>query len=154
LLECLEDIWERDSREGYVELALDPASQRRVTVQLNSRAAAMLGMRKEELLARLATHDCPAFLPPLDFLCALLHRSLRALVPPRPAPAAPAHSDSDVMFLRMARGGSARGEAARGGAARGGAVLVRAEIVTRFDALGRASGRPPPNFGARGQVRH
>ena len=50
-LECLEDIWERDGEEGFIEFAFDPASQQRVNVILNSRTAALAGMHKEEVRA-------------------------------------------------------------------------------------------------------
>jgi hypothetical protein len=67
-LECLEDIWERDAEEGFVEFVFDPATERRVNVILNSRAAGMGGAHKEEALARLAAHDAPISCLPLDFL--------------------------------------------------------------------------------------
>ena len=46
-LECLEDIWERDAEEGFIEFAFDPATQRRVHVVLNSLTAAIAGMHKD-----------------------------------------------------------------------------------------------------------
>lgn len=49
-LECLEDIWERDGDEGFIEFAFDPATQQRKNVILNTRTATLAGMHKEEVL--------------------------------------------------------------------------------------------------------
>ena len=48
-LECLEDIWERDGEEGFIEFVFDPATQQRVNVILNSRTSTLAGMHKEEV---------------------------------------------------------------------------------------------------------
>ncbi len=128
LLECLEDLWERDGAEGFIEFTFDPATQQRTHVQLNSRTAAIAGMHKEEVLARLAAHDAPISFLPLDYLCALLHQSLRAAAPSGGAgPAGRAHSD--VMHVRMTRTGSRAG----------GSSLVRMEVVTVFNARGQVT---------------
>jgi hypothetical protein len=74
-MECLEDLWEREEEVGFMELAFDPVTQRRANVVLNSRCAAMAGMHKEEVLARLAAHDAPVSFVPLDFLRVLLHQA-------------------------------------------------------------------------------
>ena len=48
-LECLEDIWERDAEEGFIEFAFDPATQQRSNVILSSLTASLAGMHKEEV---------------------------------------------------------------------------------------------------------
>jgi hypothetical protein len=48
-LECLEDIWELDAEEGFIEFAFDPATQQRTNVILNSVTASLAGMHKEEV---------------------------------------------------------------------------------------------------------
>ena len=93
---------------------------------LNSRIAAIAGMHKEEVLARLAAHDAPISFLPLDFLCGLLHQTLRAVVPSGPAVA---RAHTDVIHLRMARMG----------AARRGSDLVRMEVVKLFNAKGQVT---------------
>ena len=106
ILECLEDIWERDGGEGFIEFAFDPTTQQRVNVILNSLTANIAGMHKEEVLARLAAHEAPISFLPLDYLCALLHQSLRAAVP---SGAGSKRSHTDIIYLRMAQTGAARG---------------------------------------------
>jgi hypothetical protein len=125
-LECLEDIWERDGEEGFIEFAFDPATQQRTNVMLNTFTASIAGMHKEEVLARLAAHDAPISFLPLDFLCALLHQSLRAAVRSGPASA---RTHTDVIHLRMACRGSQRR----------GSNLIRMETVKRFDAQGQVT---------------
>jgi hypothetical protein len=71
-LECLEDIWERDAQEGFIEFAFDPATQQRSNVILNSATASLAGMHKEEVARR-----PPSFRLPLP-----TH-------PPHPTPAPP-----------------------------------------------------------------
>ena len=101
------------------------AERRRVNVMLNSCTAAIAGMHKEEVLARLAAHDAPISFLPLDFLCGLLHQSLRAAVPSGPAAA---RTHTDVIHLRMARMGGRRGS-----------DLVRMEVVKLFNAEGQVT---------------
>jgi hypothetical protein len=125
-LECLEDIWERDDGEGFIEFAFDPATQQRANVMLNSLTASIAGMHKEEVLARLAAHDAPISLLPLDFLCALLHQSLRAVVPSAGGLAA-ARAHTDVVYLRLA---SRRPE---------GPKLIRMETVKICNAQGQVT---------------
>jgi hypothetical protein len=142
-LECLEDIWERDGAEGYSEFAFDPATQLRVNVLLNSRTAAIAGMHKEEVLARLAAHDAPISFLPLDFLCALLHQSLRAAVPSEPSPhAAAARTHTDVIHLRLRMAAAGGG----GGAARRGSRLIRMETAKLFNARGQVTQVWQPPF--------
>ena len=100
-------------------------TQRRVNVMLNSRIAAIAGMHKEEVLARLAAHDAPISFLPLDYLCGLLHQTLRAAVPSGPAAA---RTHTDVIHLRMARMGGRRGS-----------DLVRMEVVKLFNAEGQVT---------------
>ena len=128
-LECLEDIWERDCTEGYIEFAFDAATQKRVNLQLNSRTAAITGMHKEEVLARLAAHDAPISFLPLDFLCALLHQSLRAAVPTNKDVGLAGRTHTDVMHLRLTRTGSKWG----------GSSLIRMETVKVFNARGQVT---------------
>jgi hypothetical protein len=125
-LECLEDIWERDGEEGFIEFAFDPITQQRTNVMLNTLTASIAGMHKEEVLARLAAHDALISFLPLDYLCALLHQSLRAAVPSGPASA---RTHTDVIHLRMACRGSQRR----------GSNLIRMETVKLFDAEGQVT---------------
>jgi hypothetical protein len=125
-LECLEDIWERDGEEGFIEFAFDPVTQQRANVMLNTLTASIAGMHKEEVLARLAAHDAPISFLPLDYLCALLHQSLRAAVPSGPASA---RTHTDVIYLRMACRGSQRR----------GSNLIRMETVKLFNANGQVT---------------
>ncbi len=81
---------------------------------------------RAQLLARLSRHEAPIASLPLDFLCALLHQSLRAAVPP--GPAAP-RRHSDVIYMRWSRVGGARH----------GANLVRSETVKLFTASGQVA---------------
>ena len=92
---------------------------------LNSCTAAIAGMHKEEVLARLAAHDAPISFLPLDYLCGLLHQTLRAAVPSGPAAA---RTHTDVIHLRMARRGERRGS-----------DLVRMEVVKLFNAQGQVT---------------
>jgi hypothetical protein len=96
--------WEDDDLHGFVSAEFDPVSQARVRVAANARAAALLGMHLEELLARYARRDVPLALPPIDAMRAFLHSLHRGvfadgatcyyrIVPPpcpngRPSPAA------------------------------------------------------------------
>ncbi len=87
---------------------------------------------RTQLLARLARHEAPIASLPLDFLCALLHQSLRAAVPS----AAP-RRHSDVIYMRWSRVGGARH----------GATLVRTETVKLINASGQVAQAPaqPPH---------
>jgi hypothetical protein len=64
--------WDDDDVHGFVGVEFDPTSQARVRVAANARAAALLGMHREELLVRFARRDVPLALPPLDALRAFL----------------------------------------------------------------------------------
>ncbi len=65
--------WEQDSTHAFIIATFDPATQRRTAISVNSSAAALLGMHREELLARYMQHDVPLALPPLDALRHLLN---------------------------------------------------------------------------------
>jgi PAS domain-containing protein len=65
--------WEEDSTHAFILATFEPATMRRTAISANPRAAALLGMHREELLARYAQHDVPLALPPLDALRHLLH---------------------------------------------------------------------------------
>ena len=79
-----------------------------------------------QLLARLADHDAPIASLPLDFLCALLHQSLRAAVPSGPVWE---RRHSDVIYMRMSRADGPRR----------GANLVRTETVKLFNEDGQVT---------------
>ena len=100
-LECLEDIWERDGEEGFIEFVFDPATQQRVNVILNSRTSTLAGMHKEEVggcLSRTFSRWlllCGARSRPTDRRCAAAgavgttrctHRVAAARLPLRAAP--------------------------------------------------------------------
>jgi hypothetical protein len=86
--------WNADAVHGFVCTNFDPTSQARVRVTANARAAELLGMHREELLARYTRRDVPLALPPLDALRAFIHGLLRTrdadatryyrIVPPPP----------------------------------------------------------------------
>jgi hypothetical protein len=65
--------WEKDNVHAYLERHFDPETQECIGAAANSRAAALLGMRREELLARLERGDVPLPLPPLDAVAVFLH---------------------------------------------------------------------------------
>ena len=73
--------WEADAAHGYESVTFDPATQECVAAAANSRAAQLHGMRREELLWRLARRDVPLPLAPLDALRALLHAVARGAEP-------------------------------------------------------------------------
>ena len=93
-------MWEGEAVQGFICARFDPTSQACLHVTANERFAAMMGMHREELLARFARHDAPLPAPPLDCLRALLHglAAPRApyrtryyrLVPPPPGDGRPA----------------------------------------------------------------
>jgi hypothetical protein len=106
-----------------MQFAFDPATQRRSNVILNSRAAALAGMHKEEVLARLAAHEAPLAALPLDFLRIVLHQALRAAV----APSGGRHAD--VLYVRMVRTEPRRR----------GANLARVEAIKLFNGRGQVT---------------
>jgi hypothetical protein len=73
--------WEADAAHGYESATFDAATQECVAAAANSRAAELHGMRREELLRRLARRDVPLPLAPLDALRALLHAVARGAEP-------------------------------------------------------------------------
>ena len=73
--------WEADAAHGYESVCFDPATQECVAAAANPRAAELHGMRREELLWRLARRDVPLPLAPLDALRALLHAVARGAEP-------------------------------------------------------------------------
>jgi hypothetical protein len=64
--------WDGDDVHGFVCTAFD-SLQARVRVAVNARAAALLGMHREELMLRYARRDVPLALPPVDALRAFIH---------------------------------------------------------------------------------
>ena len=109
--ERMRQAMEEDEAAGYLEVCYDPATQRRTHVFLNDRYAALRGMSRPELLARLAAHaaDLPA--PAPDFLAAALHGLLHR------------RAADVVQYVRADAGGRA--------------VLLREQTRKRFDAHGR-----------------
>ena len=65
--------WEQDLTHAFVERRFDPATQACIGTAANTRAAALLGMRLNELLARLNQGDLPLPLMPLDAVAVFLH---------------------------------------------------------------------------------
>ena len=51
------DLWELETELGLVAFEVDPATQRRVRLTCNSRAAQLWGQHREEFLARFSAHD-------------------------------------------------------------------------------------------------
>jgi hypothetical protein len=91
--------WEEDSTHAFIVATFHPLNQRRTAISANSRAAALLGMHREELLARYAQHDVPLALPPLDGAALVCTQTVRVfdarrricqVREARPAPAATA----------------------------------------------------------------
>ena len=99
--------WEHDTVHAFIRVDFEPATQERIAVSANARAAELLGMRHEELLASYAQHAVPLALPPLDALCGFLH-SLRA-----------AYDEAATRYARIL--------------VPGGAALVRVSTVKAFD---------------------
>ena len=137
-LECLEDIWDRDAEVGFMECVFDPVTQRRVNIILNSRSAAMAGMHKEEVLARLAAHEAPiSCCLPLDFLQAVLHQSLHAAAEVGDVWAQQQHVDVMHLLMMQSYGG------------RRVPILIRMEAIKLFNTQGQmtqARASPPLIF--------
>jgi hypothetical protein len=112
-----EEPWEHDAVHAFVRFDFAPATQERVAVDANARAAELLGMPHEELLARYARNDVPLALPPLDALCYFLH-SLRA-----------AYDELTTRYARIL--------------VPAGAALVRVSSAKAFDPLHQLRQVPP-----------
>jgi hypothetical protein len=113
----LVESWENDDVHAFIRVDFAPDTHERVAVHANARAADLLGMRHEELLARYARNDVPLALPPLDVLCGFLH-SLRA-----------AYSKLSTRYARIL--------------VPGGAALVRVSSAKAFDPLRQLRQVPP-----------
>jgi hypothetical protein len=130
--------WEGDSVHAFFELHFDPDTQMRVGAAANTRAANLLGMQLQELLARLEQHDAPLPLGPLDAVAIFLH-ALRV-----------AREEVDTCYHRLSpsacQQGSFESTAARGSPPPP-PVLVCSTTAKAFDAFGRvykvASPTPP-----------
>jgi hypothetical protein len=110
--ERMRQAMEEDGEVGFLEVAFDPASQRRTHVFLNDRYAAIRGASRQALLSRFADHavELPSTEP--DLLAALLHALLR-------------RRDADcTQYLRVAGAG-------------GRPALVCEHSRKRYDASGR-----------------
>jgi hypothetical protein len=84
-------LWDEDGEHGFVRVDYDPATQTRVRVVANSRAAALAGAAggREELLARYARREVALPMPPLDAVCLFLDSLRRA------------HDDGAVRYYRV-----------------------------------------------------
>jgi hypothetical protein len=100
-----------------LRMMFNPATHTRTNAVANSAFASLLGIHREEFLSRIAGHDLPLFLAPLDSLRLFLYMLLEDLL-------APGHLR--VKHLRLAVGPpcSRRG------------VLVRWCSLSRLDAEG------------------
>ena len=127
LVEDDELLWEIDSFTGYQVLSLNPESGQRRDMVVNSALSDMLGMHREELLARLANHDLPPPYLDVDSLLVFLFTLLQHPSPGR-----------RVKYVRMHLGGRV--------------ALVRWSTVIVDDDRGRivevppASLLPPPHL--------
>jgi hypothetical protein len=124
--------WESDYTHAYLERRFDPSLQTCISAAANSCAAALLGLRREDLLAQLMREEMPLPLPPLDAVAVFLHAlgTSRDAVATRyfrlvPAPAGNiGTTDSDAL---------AQGEEVAGA----GAILVCSISTKDFDGDGR-----------------
>jgi hypothetical protein len=103
--------WEHDAVHAFIRIDFAPTTLERIAYDANSRAAEMLGMRREELLARYEQHAVPLALPPLDAVCSFL-LSLRS-----------AYDEVTTQYARVL--------------IPGGAALVRISRVKTYDTLRR-----------------
>jgi hypothetical protein len=62
------EMWEAQTEYGFWQFVLDPATQERRGVFINSRFAEQCGFHKEEMLARLANYEAEVPRPDLDTL--------------------------------------------------------------------------------------
>ena len=51
------ELWDHEDEVGYVSTLLDPSNQSRESITANRRLGDLLGLHREELLSRLASHD-------------------------------------------------------------------------------------------------
>ena len=57
--QILEELWEEETELGLMQVDLEPITQRRLRVMVNTRAASLWGLHREEMLARIALHEAP-----------------------------------------------------------------------------------------------
>ena len=67
--QLLEELWEEETELGLMQVDLEPKTQRRLRVMVNTRAASLWGLHREEMLARIALHEAPLPFADLDVLC-------------------------------------------------------------------------------------
>jgi hypothetical protein len=72
-------LWEQPNSCGYLSLSIDPPTQNRKEVAVNSNFPIVSGLHNEELLARFANHDLDMFCPPLDFIFFCANDSIHGL---------------------------------------------------------------------------
>jgi hypothetical protein len=77
-----EESWNSNASYGILSMSFDPETQDRKHVVINSCLSRMTGMHKEELLARLASHDLDLPLTQLDTLRVMLYMTLRCFAVP------------------------------------------------------------------------
>jgi hypothetical protein len=129
-VDCSVGGWEGDSAPAFVELYFDPETQVRIGAAANTRAAALLGIDRTELLARLEKQDVPLPLGPLDAVAMFLH-NLSA-----------SRDSIDTCYYRLTPSASHRLH--NHGEPLPPAVLVCRTTVRAFDAFGRLHKVPPP----------
>jgi hypothetical protein len=111
------ELWEDEEEWSFVRVALDCETRERRRVWCNKRAAAMLGMHREEALARFAGRELELPFVEADWLANFIHDLEFA------------EETRNERYLRLVVGS---GEGRR-------AVLARSVKVKHFDAVGRVT---------------
>ncbi len=110
-------LWEGDTEQGLIRIEYNPTTQMRENVIINSRAASLWGMPKDDLVFRFLTYDVPLPCSELDWL--------RNLV----IDAECHFHDVTVHYLRMVIGAGSKVRA----------MLVCQTVVKTFNPVGRIS---------------
>ncbi len=71
------EMWQLQNEIGFLQLTYDPSTGERIHVVINDLHAQMLGMHRDELLARFAAHDEPLRVPAQDLLLLIADDALR-----------------------------------------------------------------------------
>ena len=91
--EYQEDVlWGEETVLGLMQQDLEPGTQRRLRVAVNSRAASFWGMHKEEMLARISNHDLSVQYTDVDGMYAFIFDMQAALF------------DTSDLYIRMTFG--------------------------------------------------
>jgi hypothetical protein len=109
--------WEADQSVGIIQVDYEPATQCRLSIRANSRAASIWGINRASLLQSLAHHALPLPLAELD-----LHRTLAAAL----TDDGPAEAERYLRFVLECRDGVR-------------AALVCCAVHTTYDQLGRVT---------------